>query len=451
MAKVISALKSSSVNVGNSQGVFSTGTISSTKTSYTITGTTSIVIPAGVTQISVKCWGAAGGGSITFTGGSSRFGGGGAYASSTINVTPGDTYVATVGAGGVFRNAAGTYSDGGGNNASGNGGGGNVTANSNPAGGQAVGGGGQYSAIHKFTGTNYILLVAAGGGGGAVIGADGGGGGCTGNNGGGHVGSTAQPGSGGTGGTPGFNFVNPGPGSNYVASATTTGSTAMNLNSGTGGPGANNGNASSPGGGGGFGGGGGGEAGSASGAAGGGSFGVTIVNGAQTGGTAGNNGDADYIAGKGLGVTGANGGDGLVVVQFNTVGTIFSSNVTFFSGTLGGTELSTTESKALVASVTDGTASNLQLAPTYTNSTASAFTVTRHNYGIIKNPVLTNTGGGSIAITDAVVWQFDAAAGTHKAVDTSTTKTTPGAVDAWVKINVNGTIMYTPCYLSKTA
>lgn len=78
---------------------------------------------------------------------------------------------------------------------------------------------------------------------------------------------------------------------------------------------------------------------------------------------------------------------------------------------------------------------------------ASAKTVVRHNY--ITAPNLTIAG--SAAVTDACLVRFDAAAGTHKAVASGTTKATPGGVDAWILVNVNGTIHYLPAYTSKTA
>jgi hypothetical protein len=84
----------------------------------------------------------------------------------------------------------------------------------------------------------------------------------------------------------------------------------------------------------------------------------------------------------------------------------------------------------------DGTITNIQI---------SLF-VTRHNYIMMNNPVLE----GTATLTDACAIRFDAAAGTHKAVDSGTTKTSPGTVDAWVKVNVNGTIHYLPAYTSKT-
>ena len=48
------------------------------------------------------------------------------------------------------------------------------------------------------------------------------------------------------------------------------------------------------------------------------------------------------------------------------------------------------------------------------------------------------------------VFRFPAAAGTHSTVDAGTTKTTPGTVNAWVVININGTEHYIPAYTSKT-
>jgi hypothetical protein len=59
--------------------------------------------PAGVTQVTVECWGPGGNGNAgptgnPLTGGAG--GGGGAYASSVVSVTPGNSYTITVGTGG---------------------------------------------------------------------------------------------------------------------------------------------------------------------------------------------------------------------------------------------------------------------------------------------------------------------------------------------------------------
>lgn len=82
---------------------------------------------------------------------------------------------------------------------------------------------------------------------------------------------------------------------------------------------------------------------------------------------------------------------------------------------------------------------------TQTPVIAGAFTATRLNYILASNPT------GAATITDAAVFQFDAAAGTHKATVGATTKTTPTAVTAWMKVNMNGTILFAPLYASTTA
>lgn len=125
-------------------------------------------------------------------------------------------------------------------------------------------------------------------------------------------------------------------------------------------------------------------------------------------------------------------------------GEIASSYFTLGASNNGG--LITTVTRTITGAVTDAYTAGVSLTPTYTAATAQ--TVTRHNYLNLANPVL--TGAGPAALTDATVFRFDAAAGTHKAVDAGTTKITPGGVDAWVKVNVNGTIYYMPAYTSKT-
>lgn len=109
--------------------------------------------------------------------------------------------------------------------------------------------------------------------------------------------------------------------------------------------------------------------------------------------------------------------------------------------------LSLRDTSTITGTVADGQNSAIFLEPTYTAATAQ--TVTRHDYIWLNNPTL--AGAGPAALTDATVFRFDAAAGTHKAVDSGTTKTTPGGVDAWMKININGTIYYIPAYTSKAS
>lgn len=69
----------------------------------------------------------------------------------------------------------------------------------------------------------------------------------------------------------------------------------------------------------------------------------------------------------------------------------------------------------------------------------------------------TDAGGvlmdGTRMVGDAAanVLSFTLDAGTHPAVQSGTTKTTPGGVDAWLALDVNGTTYYVPAYTSKTA
>jgi hypothetical protein len=72
---------------------------------FTTSGT--FTVPAGVTQVTIECWGAGGGGGSRSTSGRAGGGGGGAYASSTIAVTPGNLYNVVVGSGGNANTAGG--------------------------------------------------------------------------------------------------------------------------------------------------------------------------------------------------------------------------------------------------------------------------------------------------------------------------------------------------------
>ncbi len=103
--------------------------------------------------------------------------------------------------------------------------------------------------------------------------------------------------------------------------------------------------------------------------------------------------------------------------------------------------------ETVAGAVTDGYAAALRSDPGYT--AAAAQTVTRHNYWDIQD--VSVAGEGPAAVTDACVMRFDAAAGTHKATVGATTKVTVTAVQAWVKVNINGTIHYIPAYTSTTA
>ena len=78
--------------------------------SQTFTSGGTFTVPAGVTSITVECWGAGGGGSTRSTTGAGGGGGGGAYASSVIAVTAGTAYTVTVGSGGAANTAGGSSS-----------------------------------------------------------------------------------------------------------------------------------------------------------------------------------------------------------------------------------------------------------------------------------------------------------------------------------------------------
>jgi len=79
--------------------------------------------------------------------------------------------------------------------------------------------------------------------------------------------------------------------------------------------------------------------------------------------------------------------------------------------------------------------------------TLTARTIAIHNYIAANNPTVSN----GAAVTAAALVDYDAAIGTHPGLQTGSTKTTPTGVDAWIPINANGTLVYIPCYSSKTA
>lgn len=219
-------------------------------TSYTSSGNTSYVVPAGVTEITVKAWGGGGGSSGAGWNALGGDGGGGGYASSILTVTPGETLTVSVGGGGGGGGALGGCC------------------------GQGMGGaGGGYSSILRGT-TRLIIAPGGGGGGGGnkeSAGANGGAGGGTSGVAGGSVGATIGGGggtssAGGTAGSSGNAGSSLTGGNGGGAASGGGGGPAGSFNGGGAGGGAYNffGTATSGGGGGGggyFGGGGGGNAG----------------------------------------------------------------------------------------------------------------------------------------------------------------------------------------------
>jgi hypothetical protein len=121
----------------------------------------SFTVPAGITQMSVRAVGGAGGG--TTAGGANQFGGAGANILANIAVVPGSTYYAIVGKGGTSNsNVAGTFAQGGG-------GAGGLRVNSTFSGAQGGGFTGLFTidptTVDANTAQQYTVLVAGGGGG----------------------------------------------------------------------------------------------------------------------------------------------------------------------------------------------------------------------------------------------------------------------------------------------
>ena len=134
-------------------------------TPYTTTGNGTWTCPAGVTSVTVQCWGgggAGGGGAYLASTYSYEVGGGGAggsYISYTVSVTPGNVYNFTVGAGGT--GVAGTSSTAGNGNAGGSTFFGNSTAGvSSDAVVLATGGAGGNGAMGLGTSTNKVATNA---------------------------------------------------------------------------------------------------------------------------------------------------------------------------------------------------------------------------------------------------------------------------------------------------
>ena len=127
---------------------------------FTYTGSNqTFIVPAGVTSLTIKMWGAGG------AGGFYGIGGTGAYVTGTLTVTPGQTLTIVVGQGGSI-NYTSTFGGGGaGGNASGGSGGGRSAIRNGSIEIITAGGGGG-------GGGNYNTYYTSGGGGGATNGND---------------------------------------------------------------------------------------------------------------------------------------------------------------------------------------------------------------------------------------------------------------------------------------
>lgn len=274
-------------------------------------GAASWVVPAGITEIIGKCWGAGGGAGWAGTT-SISLGAPGGYAQARIAVTPGETLTIFVPTGGA---------------------GSNVT--------RAGGGGGSWAGI--FRSTTCLLLAPGGGGGGATrdsFGGNGGKGGGTtgsagqtgGSGGGGGGGTQTAGGAGGGGdggnGTSGGKWYGGVSYSSQILGGRNGAEALLGAGAGYGGDSSTESDRARGGGGGAgwYGGGGGGRGGnSGNGGGGGGGGGSGYVTGADTillagSGIVAPNQDRDYISGRGTGgvygTAAPNGGAGLVVILF---------------------------------------------------------------------------------------------------------------------------------------
>ena len=293
---------------GNASTVYSSA---STGMSYTV--------PAGVTQIIVKAWGAGGGAGYGSGAGS---GGGGGFAQTTITVTPGQTLTVKVGGGG-----GGTTSSTTGTGGTNGGGSGGTTGESN----STAGGGGGYSGV--FNGATALAVAGGGGGGGNNGEGSGGGGGVGGGTNGGNGGNAGSS-AGGQGGTSGAGGAG-GSAGNWCGS-NGTGQSGSSFQGGTG-LGVFACISDGGGGGGGYFGGGGGAIGWASGGGGGGG-GSGYVTGSNTtltagsGSSAANSTDSYYGSGAGAGgaATSGNGNAGtdgrVVIITVPTTAVQFSNS-----------------------------------------------------------------------------------------------------------------------------
>ena len=132
---------------------------------YTTTGNGTWTCPAGVTSVTVQCWGGGGaGGGCAYASGTYSYevgggGAGGSYISYTVSVTPGNVYNFTVGAGGT--GVAGTSTTAGNGNAGGSTYFGNTTAGSSAgASVLATGGAGGNGAMGLGISTNKVATNA---------------------------------------------------------------------------------------------------------------------------------------------------------------------------------------------------------------------------------------------------------------------------------------------------
>ncbi len=145
---------------GSSGGNASPGNtpVGTAATVFTASGSNTWTCPAGVTQVYAECWGGGGSGGTGSSNANGAGGSGGEYAAAYINVTPGNVYNYTVGAGGANVSGSGLTGNNGISSVFTGDGGAAVTANGGLAGpgffvGNVPGGTGSSNTVH-FNGGN---------------------------------------------------------------------------------------------------------------------------------------------------------------------------------------------------------------------------------------------------------------------------------------------------------
>ncbi len=334
----------------------SVSTTSSDTRTFSTIGVHSFVVPTGVTNVTVKAWGAGGGGggASGVTGG---IGGGGGFAQRTLSVTAGETLTIAVGDSGKGGKTSqlGDFAPGAGGSPGG-GVGGAVACNFRvPC--TSGGGGGGYSGVFRGAVSQASALIIAGGGGGS-----------------GGVGdqgsaSNAGPGGGASGGAASLSGTG---GTQSAGGGGWSSGSALQGGSGSGGGARSYGGG---GGGGGYFGGGGGngvDSGAQVGSGGGGSgygVGATLI--AGSGRNAANMTDSSYVPGVGMGAqatagysNGTSGGSGLVVITYiaagatSTVGSCACTGATPSNSNIctgDDVELATSTPRTLVSSCSPST------------------------------------------------------------------------------------------------
>ena len=96
----------------------------------------------------------------------------------------------------------------------------------------------------------------------------------------------------------------------------------------------------------------------------------------------------------------------------------------------------------LTGNVASSWAGGIRFDPGFTGN----YTITNYSYLQFDSILLAS----SAAITNTSLFHFNAAAGSHGALDSGSAHPDIDTTDAWIKININGTIHYIPAYTDKS-